>query len=68
MAARRRICRAAARRTGCTCTPAALAIPHPAGGTLRVTAPLPPHMRQMWEFFGFAADAADPFAELELPA
>jgi 23S rRNA pseudouridine955/2504/2580 synthase len=45
-----------------------LEIPHPAGGTLRVTAPLPPHMRRAWEFFGFAADADDPFAELELPA
>ena len=45
-----------------------LEIPHPAGGTLRVTAPLPRHMRRMWEFFGFAADAGDPFAELELPA
>ena len=45
-----------------------LAIPHPQGGTLSVTAPLPPHMRRMWEFFGFDADVADPFAELELPA
>jgi len=45
-----------------------LEIPSPAGGTLAVTAPLPPHMRRMWEFFGFAADAGDPFAELELPA
>jgi 23S rRNA pseudouridine955/2504/2580 synthase len=45
-----------------------LEIPSPGGGTLRVTAPLPPHMRRMWEFFGFAADAGDPFAELELPA
>ena len=44
-----------------------LAIPHPAGGTLSVTAPLPPHMRRIWEFFGFAGDAADPFAELALP-
>jgi len=43
-----------------------LAIPHPAGATLRVTAPLPPHMERMWEFLGFAADAPDPFAELEL--
>src|SRR3954454_18953484 len=42
-----------------------LAIPHPAGGTLRVTAPLPSHMRRLWEFFGFAADCPDPFAELE---
>jgi 23S rRNA pseudouridine955/2504/2580 synthase len=45
-----------------------LAIPHPQGGTLSVTAPLPPHMRRMWEFFGFDADMPDPFAELELPA
>jgi len=44
-----------------------LKIPHPAGFTLKVSAPLPPHMRRMWEFFGFAADAPDPFAELELP-
>jgi 23S rRNA pseudouridine955/2504/2580 synthase len=45
-----------------------LAIPHPRGGVLRVTAPLPPHMRRTWEFFGFAGDAADPFAELDRPA
>lgn len=44
-----------------------LEIPHPTGGTLRVSAPLPPHMRRMWEFFGFAGEAGDPFAELELP-
>jgi len=44
-----------------------LAIPHPTGGTLQVTAPLPAHMRQMWEFFGFAGDTPDPFAELERP-
>jgi hypothetical protein len=25
-------------------------------------------MRRMWEFFGFAANTADPFAELELTA
>jgi 23S rRNA pseudouridine955/2504/2580 synthase len=42
-----------------------LEIPHPSGGTLQVGAPLPPHMRRMWEFFGFAGDAKDPFAELE---
>jgi 23S rRNA pseudouridine955/2504/2580 synthase len=42
-----------------------LAIPHPQGGTLSVTAPLPPHMRRMWEFFGFDANVPDPFAELE---
>jgi 23S rRNA pseudouridine955/2504/2580 synthase len=42
-----------------------LAVPHPRGGTLSVTAPLPPHMRRMWEFFGFDANVPDPFAELE---
>ncbi len=46
----------------------ALEIPHPAGFTLTVTAPLPAHMLRMWEFFGFAADAPEPFAELDLPA
>jgi 23S rRNA pseudouridine955/2504/2580 synthase len=45
-----------------------LDIPHPQGGTLSVTAPLPAHMRRMWEFFGFDANVPDPFAELELPA
>jgi 23S rRNA pseudouridine955/2504/2580 synthase len=44
-----------------------IAIPHPRGGTLRVVAPLPAHMRRTWSFFGFAGDAPDPFAELESP-
>jgi 23S rRNA pseudouridine955/2504/2580 synthase len=44
-----------------------LSIPHPLGGTLEVTAPLPPHMRRTWEFFGFPGEIADPFAELDLP-
>jgi 23S rRNA pseudouridine955/2504/2580 synthase len=43
-----------------------LAIPHPAGGTLRVTPPLPPHMRHSWQFFGFAQQAEDPFEALDL--
>jgi 23S rRNA pseudouridine955/2504/2580 synthase len=43
-----------------------LEIPRPDGGTIQVSAPLPPHMQRMWEFFGFAADAGDPFAELDL--
>ena len=42
-----------------------LSIPHPQGGRLEVTAPLPPHMRRTWEFFGFPKDATDPFAELD---
>ena len=46
----------------------ALEIPHPGGFTLKVTAPLPAHIRRMWEFLGFAGDAPDPFVELELPA
>jgi 23S rRNA pseudouridine955/2504/2580 synthase len=44
-----------------------LSIPHPQGGILRVTAPLPPHMRQSWEFFGFPGDVEDPFAGLDVP-
>jgi 23S rRNA pseudouridine955/2504/2580 synthase len=44
-----------------------LEIPSPAGGLLRVTAPLPPHMRETWRLLGFAGDATDPFAELEAP-
>jgi 23S rRNA pseudouridine955/2504/2580 synthase len=44
-----------------------LSIPHPQGGRLQVTAPLPRHMRQVWEFFGFPNDAGDPFGSLELP-
>jgi len=44
-----------------------LSIPHPGGGILRITAPLAPHMRQSWEFFGFPGDADDPFRGLDLP-
>ena len=46
---------------------ARLAIPHPRAARCGSTAPLPPHMRQSWEFFGFAGDVEDPFAELDLP-
>ncbi len=45
-----------------------LEIPHPVGGTLRVTAKLPPHMQKLWDFLGFTANADDPFAELDLSA
>jgi 23S rRNA pseudouridine955/2504/2580 synthase len=46
----------------------AIAVPHPRGGkALRVTAPLPEHMRATWRFFGFDPDSrADPFAEIAL--
>jgi 23S rRNA pseudouridine955/2504/2580 synthase len=43
-----------------------LSIPHPLGGTLEVAAPLAPHMSRTWDCFGFARDAEDPFADLEL--
>ncbi len=34
-----------------------IVIPHPGGGEIDVTAPLPPHMRQSWNLLGF--DEAD---------
>lgn len=43
----------------------AIAIPAPRGGIVRVEAPLPPHMRASWKFFGFAAGAPDPFPDPE---
>jgi 23S rRNA pseudouridine955/2504/2580 synthase len=36
----------------------ALALPHPAGGTLLVEADLPPHMTQTFRTLGFHAPAA----------
>ena len=35
-------------------------IPHPRGGTIDVTAPLPPHMLQSWNLLGLEADRFDP--------
>jgi 23S rRNA pseudouridine955/2504/2580 synthase len=43
-----------------------IALPHPRGGVLSATAPLPPHMLTTWRFFGFPEKIPDPFAELEL--
>jgi 23S rRNA pseudouridine955/2504/2580 synthase len=37
-----------------------LVLPHPAGGIIDVTAPLPAHMRRTWELFGFDSDRPDP--------
>ena len=34
-------------------------IPHPDGGTIDVTAPLPPHMVQSWNLLGFDANTYD---------
>jgi 23S rRNA pseudouridine955/2504/2580 synthase len=43
----------------------ALSLPHPRGGRLVVSAPLPAHMKETWAFFGFdEADELDPFAML----
>jgi 23S rRNA pseudouridine955/2504/2580 synthase len=43
-----------------------LIVPHPSGkGTVDVSAPLPPHMRETWKYFGFdAKNDGDPFAEI----
>ncbi|MEO1328224.1 MAG: RluA family pseudouridine synthase [Pseudomonadota bacterium] len=43
----------------------ALDLAHPDGGRLRLSAPLPEHMRRTWESFGWDPDAAaeDPFEE-----
>jgi 23S rRNA pseudouridine955/2504/2580 synthase len=35
-------------------------IPHPRGGLIDVTAPLPPHMLQSWNLLGLEADRFDP--------
>jgi 23S rRNA pseudouridine955/2504/2580 synthase len=43
----------------------AILFPHPDGRSLQVTAPLPPHLRETWAFFGFGeGDDPDPFAGL----
>ncbi|MCR6499545.1 RluA family pseudouridine synthase [Shinella sp. CPCC 101442] len=34
-------------------------VPHPSGGRLRVTAPMPAHMVQTWNLFGFDMTAGD---------
>ncbi len=42
----------------------AIRIPHPAGGVLEVTAPLPEHMVETWRLFGFDEGSAESgFAE-----
>ncbi len=42
-----------------------IVIPHPAGGTLDVTAPLPPHMQQSWNLLGFDLEAGARQSEQE---
>jgi len=40
-----------------------IVVPHPRGGTIDITVPLPPHMRQSWNLIGFDADRYDPIVE-----
>jgi 23S rRNA pseudouridine955/2504/2580 synthase len=40
-----------------------IAVPHPRGGAIDVTAPLPPHMQQSWNLLGFDAARYDPIEE-----
>src|SRR3954451_9529806 len=40
-----------------------IAVPHPRGGKVDVTAPLPPHMQQSWNLLGFDATRFDPIVE-----
>jgi 23S rRNA pseudouridine955/2504/2580 synthase len=40
-----------------------IAVPHPRGGTVDVTAPLPPHMLQSWNLLGLDAARYDPIVE-----
>jgi 23S rRNA pseudouridine955/2504/2580 synthase len=40
-----------------------IAVPHPRGGVVDVTAPLPPHMVQSWNLLGFDQKRYDPIVE-----
>ena len=40
-----------------------IVVPHPRGGTIDVTAPLPLHMQQSWNLLGFEADRYDPIVD-----
>ena len=40
-----------------------IVVPHPRGGTIDVTAPLPPHMQQSWNLIGFDTGRYDPIVE-----
>ena len=40
-----------------------IAVPHPRGGTINVSAPLPPHMLQSWNLLGFDAKRYDPIED-----
>jgi 23S rRNA pseudouridine955/2504/2580 synthase len=40
-----------------------IAVPHPRGGTIDVSSPLPPHMEQSWNLLGFDSKRYDPIEE-----
>jgi 23S rRNA pseudouridine955/2504/2580 synthase len=40
-----------------------IVVPHPRGGIIDVTAPLPPHMQQSWNLLGFDAARYDPIVD-----
>ena len=40
-----------------------IVVPHPRGGVLDITAPLPPHMQQSWNLLGFDAKRYDPIED-----
>jgi len=40
-----------------------ITLPHPKGGTLDVTAPLPDHFKQAFDALGFSAKTDDPILE-----
>lgn len=46
----------------------ALRLPHPDGGVLEAAAPLPPHMRETFAFFGFEAPKTLPPRRLAVPS
>jgi 23S rRNA pseudouridine955/2504/2580 synthase len=40
-----------------------IVVPHPRGGIIDATAPLPPHMQQSWNLLGFDASRYDPIVD-----
>jgi 23S rRNA pseudouridine955/2504/2580 synthase len=40
-----------------------IALPHPRGGVIDITAPLPPHMQQTWNLLGLEATRYDPIVD-----
>lgn len=40
-----------------------ISVPHPRGGTIDVTAPLPPHMQQTWNLLGLDVKRYDPIVD-----